>query len=452
MRDKLCVIRGAVSTGEGNCQKEVAVSVIRNVGVVLASALIIALLFAQSPAAAETPADEPVNLCFFSFNNPHEVTVARNFIKRITASPGSPRISVSEYQVFDSDPEDSVKASAARGRHCDGLVLSGHHNEDGEFWGDRADSDLEIEFLEELSSEKRYAAWFDNVKVLWLQGCHTSSTDLYNPDVDDDERVRGSPLGVILRGLDFSDMEDGIDDLNDLFLENVNDDNIVNVYARLFPNATVFTWKLKAPGEKAGSHWSLPFHLAQTSYVVDPDEKYFQNPLSSKIDDTAKVRYARILHEMLTHPVYPAKHSGSLRTDEKIYIKGWKEHGYNGYHKRPWSFDNPGTVAFRSVASTDNEILRQTKVMTALLEYYDRTEATSVTATVNYLLNTDGMAENGVYLLYALYLKSGKSQTYREKMRGSEALMQTLRRVANTDSVASWRRRDYQKFLALLGG
>lgn len=395
---------------------------------------------------------KPVNLCFFSFNNPHEVTTAKTFVRRITRFPGAPKISVSEYQVFDSDPEDSVKASAAKGRHCDGLVLSGHHNDSGEFWGERADSDLEIEFLEELSSIKRYAPWFANVKVLWLQGCHTSSTDLYNPDVDSDDRVRGSPLRVIRNGLDPSDMEDSIDDLNDRFLENVNEDNIVNVYARLFPSATVFTWKEKAPGEKAGSHWSLPFHIAQTSYVIDPSERYFQSPLSAKTSATASVRFAQILWEMMTHPAYPAKHSGALASDEKIYIKGWRDHGRAGYHKRRWAFDNPSTVAFKSVDSSDNEVLRQTKVMTALLEYYDRTEATSTTATVNYLLNTEGMAENAVYLLYALYLNSGKSKGLAAKMSANKPLMTTLRRVANTPSVAQWRRRDYQKFLTLLGG
>ena len=411
----------------------------------------------QAPTQNKIPAapvtkGKSVNLCYFSFNNPHESGVARNFVNRVTKYPESPRINVIEYQVFDSDPEDSVKASAAKGRECDGLVLSGHHNDSGEFWGDRADSDLEIEFLEEISSDKRYAAWFSNVKVLWLQGCHTSSTDLYNPDVDDDERVRGSPLGVILRGIDPRDMEDSIDDLNDLFLENVNEDNIVNVYARLFPSATVFTWKLKAPGEKAGSHWSFPFHIAQTSYVIDPSDKYFQNPLSAQISKDAAVRYAQIMYEMMTHPVYPAKHAGVLKTDEKVYMKGWAEHGRNGYHKRPWSFDNPGTVAFTSVDASDNEVLRQTKVMTALLEFYDRTDATSISATVNYLLETDGMAENGAYLLYALLLKSGKSEMLKDKMRGNDRLMATLRRTVNTPSVADWRRNDYRKFLELLGG
>ncbi|GEM_PF-3461219 len=411
----------------------------------------------QAEEEAEPEPPKPVvsenakaHLCYLSFNNPYEVSVARNFANKLTRYPAAPKITVTEYQAEDADPEDAIEALVRSGVRCDGLVLSGHHDEDGEFWGDRTSGDLEIDFLYSLSSRPGYSAWFSQVKALWLQGCHTATTEVFNKDVDDDERIGSSPLHMIRKHLNLGELEDSIDDLNDIFLENTNEDNIILDYARIFPSATVFTWWDKSPGIKAGSHFSLPFHIVQTAYVIDPDPRYFVNPTGKTITEDASLRYAEILYEMMTRPMYPYKHPGPLQGDEKLFIEGWRQHGRWAIHKRKYSFENASTIGYPSLLSSQSGVLKQTRGFTNLLTQLEEERiGHNAGAVVSYVLGAEELIPYNVYTLWVI---AERSEDLKAKIRASTALKQHLEEIFNAPDEDSALKRDYRKFHSWLYG
>ncbi len=388
------------------------------------------------------------HICYLSFNNPYEASVARTFVNSLSIYPNAPKITVTEYQSEGSDPEESLERLVRSGTRCDGLVLSGHHDEDGEFWGDRTSGDLEIDFLYELSARPTLSTWFSNVKALWLQGCHTATTRVFNPEVDSEDRVSGSPLTMINRHLDLSDLEGSIDDLNDIFLENTEEDNIILDYGRVFPAATIYTWWDKSPGVEAGSHWSFPFHVVQTSFVIDPDPQYFQHPFKRPIPEAAALRYAEILYEGLTRPTWPGHHEGPLKADEDTLIRGWKEHGRWAVHKREYSFENASAVGHRSLLSTSSGILKQLRGFNVLLAQLDEEwVAENSTAVVNTILGSEAYIPYNVYLLWAF---AQKSPTYKEKMSASIELKQHLEWAINTPGEDNLQKREYSRFYSYL--
>ncbi|MDX1497497.1 MAG: hypothetical protein R3352_08080, partial [Salinisphaeraceae bacterium] len=241
----------------------------------------------QPPRALLDPEaldETEAHLCFFSLNNPWEYRRMRWFTNAINKH--SPiKIKVSEYQVKDADPEESFLSVIRSGVRCDGIVLSGHFTD--EYYGDRADGDLTMDDLEEMSCKPGFSSWFAQVNALWLQGCNTIKYREHNEDVDDDDRISGSPLPFMARMIDPEDMEDSIEDMYDLLLENTNDENYAVHFQRIFPESTIYGWTNTAPGEKAGSDRSIPYHIAQCSRVIDSDPRVFSNPITSDIPPDA---------------------------------------------------------------------------------------------------------------------------------------------------------------------
>lgn len=400
------------------------------------------------PPKPQVSANASAHLCYLSFNNPYEVSVARTFAAALARYPEAPKITVSEHQGKGEDPEDAIERLVRSGQRCDGLVLSGHHDEDGEFWGDRTSGDLEIDFLYELFSRPSLSAWSSQVKALWLQGCHTSTTRIFNPEVKDKYRITGSPLGMINRHLKMNDLEGSIDDLNDIFLENTEEDNIILGYARLFPAATIFTWWDQSPGEKSGSHWSLPFHVVQTAWNIDSDPRYFQNPFKNPIPRDAALRYAEILYEAMTRPPYPYKHDGPLQADEKIFITGWRAHGLYAIHKRDYSFENASAIGQTSLLSSHSGVLKQIRGFSILLEQLDeKWVAENPTAVVKAILDDETNIPYNVYLLWAFAQRSAELQA---KMRASAELRQHLEWTFNTPGDDSQLKTDYRRFHSFL--
>lgn len=406
-------------------------------------------------AEAESPGPQvsknaKAHICYLSFNNPYEASVARTFVNSLAQYADAPRITVTEYQSEDSDPEESLERLVRSGTRCDGLVLSGHHDEDGEFWGDRTDGDLEIDFLNELSARPSLSSWFSNVKALWLQGCHTATTRIFNPDVDSDEKINGSPLTMINRHLNLSELEESLDDLNDIFIENTEEDNIILDYGRVFPSATIYTWWDKSPGIEAGSHWSFPYHVVQTSYVIDQDPKYFKHPFKRPIPQDAALRYAEILYEGLTRPAFPGKHGGPLHADEDTLIKGWKEHGRWAVHKREYSFENASAIGHRSLLANSSGILKQIRGFTILLEQIDEEwVAESPAAVVNTILEHEAYIPYNVYLLWSF---AQKSPALKAKIAASHALHEHLNAVIDAPTEDSLEKRDYRRLRSFLFG
>ena len=240
-------------------------------------------------------------ICYFSLNNAREYMTTKRFVGQLNAH--SPiQIEVLEFVREDDDIEDALISGMRSGQHCDGVVLSGHHR--GKFWGDRSSGSMKAGFLEEQSCKIGNSAWFSHVKAVWLEGCNTGRADLSNREVDSDEKIYGSPLGYIRRHLNFAEMDDSLDDMNDVMEENLNEENIAKEYMRIFPYATIFGWTDMAPGEKAGSHYSYPYHVAQIVRALDDDPRFFQSPMHGKLTPDAARRYSEALYAMLTRGTY----------------------------------------------------------------------------------------------------------------------------------------------------
>lgn len=386
----------------------------------------------------EQLSEASAHLCFFSLNNPWEYRRMRWFTNAINKH--SPiKIKVSEFQMMDADPVESFMQVLRTGVRCDGIVLSGHFTD--EYYGDRADGDLTLEDLEELSCKPGFSEWFSQVNALWLQGCNTIKNSDKNKDVDDDDRVSGSPLGLMSKMVDPSDMEDTIEDMYDLLMENTNEDNFAVHFQRIFPQATVYGWTNTAPGEKAGSDRSLPYHIAQSSRVVDSDPRVFSNPITNDIPADAARRYTEILYGMLKRPLTP-RDDFPAQLSEKNFIQAWKDHGSHRYR---YAFDNPSVRGYSALSESKDEVLRQVKGLACLLHQIDDMEDTpNLSQLTRHILKDRHLYEYSSYTLEALSRRSGpqlRNQIY-SRMRNTDGFMRYLERAR---SAAGYRGKDAQR-------
>lgn len=385
--------------------------------------------------------DAEAHLCFFSLNNPWEYRRMRWFADAINKH--SPiKIKVSEYQVEDDDPEDSFLRVIRSGVRCDGVVLSGHFTD--EYYGDRASGDLTLDDLEEMSCRPGFSSWFAQVKALWLQGCNTIKYNTHNEDVDDDDRISGSPLPFVSRLIDPEDMEDSAEDIHDLLLENTNEDNYALHFQRIFPEATVFGWTDSAPGEKAGSHYSLPYHIAQSSRVIDSDPRVFTNPIAKDIPAHAARRYAEVLYGMLKRPLTP-RETFPAELAQKNFIQGWKDHGSHRYR---FAFDNPSVRGYPALVESDDEVLRQVKGMACLYRQIDEMDREpGMLQTAQHILGDPQLYQYSTYFLEALLSRGGPSlrSQIESRMRGDEGFMRYL---DGARSAKGYRGQDAQRLYA----
>ncbi|MGH8562252.1 MAG: hypothetical protein ACRES4_09825, partial [Nevskiales bacterium] len=348
----------------------------------------------EAPPEDAPPAEKPLSLfpegklegatarlCYFSFNNAREYGTTKRLVAHLNSH--SPiQIEVVEFVHDDASIKDSLVAAMHSGTHCDGIVLSGHHR--GKFWGDRSSGSMKAGFLEERSCDANNAAWFAHVKAVWLEGCNTGRQNLLNPEIDPEDKIHGSPLNYIRAHLRYDDFDGSLDDIADAFDENLNDENLAKEYMRIFPYATVFGWTDKSPGEKAGSHYSFPYFMAQMVRIVDEDPRFLQNPMRGKLTPDSARRYSETLYAVLTRDPYGNNRDGrpAILASEDTYIKAWRDHSNVKY---PFAFDNPSIGAYRSLVNNDNEMLRQSTAMRCVMEQDDNSEDT-VGGTVSYLL------------------------------------------------------------------
>ncbi|GEM_PF-3009089 len=385
------------------------------------------------------------NICFFSFNTGSEYYQLKRMVQRLNETSAA-QIDVTEYQLLDEDPYDSFVALLESGKQCDGIVLSGHHTD--EFYGERSGGDLEVEDLEELACNPKYASWFGNIKALWLQGCNTAHATFHNEEADEDERITGSPIAPMLARLDADEMEDSVEDMYDLLEENINWENMVNHYMRVFSGATVYGWSFKAPGEQAGAQKSIPYHIAQISRLVDKNPDYFQNPLQTRIPDTAARRYSEVLYAVLKRPnqaggAFPSK------LNENTFIQGWRDHGNYRYK---FAFDNHDIEAFPALINSNNEVLRQLKGLTCLMQQLDdRLDDMSMLEVADYILRDRNLTNYNSYLLWAMLRHSPEGspehQQLQKRLSGDDHLIRQLRQASRRGGYSP---QDASAFLAML--
>lgn len=388
---------------------------------------------------------DAAHICFFSFNTSSEYVQLKRMVTQLNEASNA-ELSVTEYQMLDSDPYDSFVNLLKTGKQCDGVVLSGHHTD--EFYGERSDGDLEIEDLEELACEPRHEKWFSNIKALWLQGCNTVKAGVNNTDLDEDELITGSPIQHMQRLLDPSDMEESVDDIRDLLYENTNEENLVNDYMRVFSGATVYGWSFKAPGEQAGAQKSIPYHLAQVTRLVENDKQYFVNPLQTRIPQPAAERYSQVLYGLLKRPNRP---EGTFpeKLSEKTFMQAWRDHGNYRYQ---YAFDNHDIEAFPALGNSNNEILKQLKGLTCLMHQLDdELEDMGILEVADYILRDRTLTTYNTYLLWAMLRSlprdSEDYNTLRQRMVSDDHLVRELR--FNT-ALGGYSKTDAEEFLAAL--
>ena len=206
------------------------------------------------------------NLCFISLNNEKEFITTKKFADKLNKSGRSNhQINVIEAQNPGSHPEDSVKDLISSGTVCHGLVISGHHT--GSFGGKRGKGSLSLNFLEQLSCNSKYSSWFNKINALWLQGCRTLGEKVTNDQGQDTINIADFHtlrVGAVRRADHIEDQSRL--DMQETYTALLDTDNpFSSRYLRTFPRAKVFGWTATAPGEKAGSENSIPYHIANVA-------------------------------------------------------------------------------------------------------------------------------------------------------------------------------------------
>ena len=307
------------------------------------------------------------DICYFSFNNEKEFIEAEKMAKQLNKF-SSEEIRIWEYQTEGDRPENSFQKMLDSGQSCDALVLSGHHT--GSFGGKRARGELGIDFLEKLSCDPRYKGFFDNIKGVWLQGCRTLGQSIAGDSFDNEENHANFHRDRVGAVLAEDHLEQGFAQLEMEFSDTLDQENpLSSRYLRLFPRATVFGWTRTAPGEKAGSQYSLLWHLAHMGRLSDDRKKYFEDP-GKELTNEAALHYAKTM--MLFFDRENLLGTTCSQYYEKLAADAWLFHGQakvDDYgNPLPLSYLNPDLQAYPSLDSTGNPLLKLAKEMDCLLK------------------------------------------------------------------------------------
>ena len=137
-------------------------------------------------------------------------------------------------------------------------------------------------------------------------------------------------------------------------------------YLRVFPSATVFGWTKTAPGKKARSELSLPYHLAHIARLTQDRKGYFENPLDTELDLESSIIFTHTLLEILRTPLGP---NSPCSISEEDKIESWLHHG-GVYGENPYYFLNPDLRALPSLSTLNrhSELLLRSKQLNCLLK------------------------------------------------------------------------------------
>ena len=311
-------------------------------------------------SALDVKAQDPdsFHICYFSLNNQHEFTEMEKFTKKLNEHSSHP-ISVKEYMTEGGLPEDSFKKMVEEDVRCDGLVISGHHT--GAFGGKRASGSLNVSFLEKMSCDEKYSNWFKNIQALWLQGCRTLGTGEVVPDQQEETSADHHTLRVG-NVLEEDHLEQSLVDLDMEFSATLDQDNpLSSRYLRVFPAATVFGWTKTAPGEKAGSQYSIPFHIAHIARLNSKTDQFpTSKPLDKTLDQGSALQYTESLLNLLNR-------RDMDNECEDVSIEAWKKHGNVQNQRTELGFLNPDLNAHPALTQSDDDLLKQARLLDCLL-------------------------------------------------------------------------------------
>lgn len=302
---------------------------------------------------SSTDASESTHICYFSLNHDKEFDEMEKFTAQLNKVSQRP-ITVSEYQTEKSNPEESFKKLVESGVRCDGLVISGHHT--GSFGGKRSNGSLGIDFMEKLSCMPEYKKWFENIQALWLQGCRTLGVKI---EVDNQTSAdfHTERVGAVLQE---DNLTQSFAQLNIEFSGTLDQDNpLSSRYLRLFPQASVFGWTKTAPGEKAKSELSIPYHIAHIAALNNDRKIFFKSP-ETKLDNESATHYASSILGLLNRK--NNKSNSPCYISEDSAVKGWLRHG-QVEGALPFSFNNSDLQAYSSFEASGNPVLAEARAI-----------------------------------------------------------------------------------------
>lgn len=412
-------------------------------------------------------AKEGAHICYFSLNNEKEFLEMGKFLGKLNKVSNTP-ISISEFQTLNSDPNKSFEKMIQSGAKCDGLVISGHHT--GAFGGKLAEGSLNLDFMEKLSCNPKYKAFFENIKAVWLQGCRTLGQKIVS---DEREAEGGGMTGEAEVNADNCQsadchrervgavlVEDNLTqsfaELEMEFSDTLDQDNPLSTrYLRIYPRAGLFGWTKSAPGVKWKSELSIPYHIAHISRLIDDRKEFFEDP-SSNFSDLTAAHYARAILGLLQggNPEL----APCFAIEEEIGVEAWLYHGRAKLiagRPLPFSFNNSDLLAFPSLSSTGNTMLKRAKELDCLLK--KRLTNTQLNDVLDEVLSDEKLLGYNLNALHALDKKLAvendltRSKLYREKLARSPNLERLLMRKLKSKETGTLRKIDYFAFYRNIG-
>lgn len=293
-------------------------------------------------------------ICYISLNNDKEFGVTKAFVDRIQTLTQKPLIEVVEYQQAGERPEKTLETLISTHTKCDGLVISGHHT--GAFGGGRASGSLSIEFMERNTCDTEKADWFNKINSLWLQGCRTLGAP--GEGVEGDANLADYHANRVGRVA----QEDGLETNRAQLAREFSDLlDLQTPYAmrfmKSFPQARLFGWTRTAPGEKAESEKSLPFHIHNVAQLMLPTEK--KRLLSRPFDPKLTVAQAEVYLDAIVGLLLPPKSVQSL----KASLDGWDRHGKPNLSEGIVGFDNPDLASMPPLFQNVDTSVRQSRAL-----------------------------------------------------------------------------------------
>ena len=337
----------------------------------------------------------------------------QKFTKKLNKYSSQP-ISINEYMTERGDPEESFKKMVESGEPCDGLVISGHHT--GAFGGKRAQGSLGIDFLEKLSCDEKYSDWFDNINAVWLQGCRTLGTGEIVSEEGASADYHTGRVGAVLEA---DHLEQSFADLNMEFSATLDQDNpLSSRYLRVFPTANVFGWTKTAPGERAGSQYSIPFHIAHIARKIDKEDRFpSEGPLEKTWTKESAMKYMESIVGILSDEDWCSEEA----------LEAWKSHGMVTNSSKEYGFYNPDLNAYPSLLNTEDETLKQAHLYDCLLKQAKGEKLLEV---------LDRILEEPVFIRYTYNNLLERLQSLKEEDQGLRFAM--IERLKNSEEMSGF--------------
>ncbi len=396
---------------------------------------VFSFIFWQSTFAAK--------ICYFSLNNYKEFEVMDKFTKNLNRY-AKEKIEIEEFQTEGASVEESFKKMVESGAMCDGLVISGHHT--GSFGGKRGNGTLGIDFMEGLSCDPKYESFFKNIKALWLQGCRTLG--VAKIEAVDTADFHTERVGAALQE---DHLTQSFAQLNMEFSSTLDQDNpLSSRYLRVFPRANTFGWTKTAPGEKAASEFSIPYHMAHIAKMNDDRGRYFENPVGEQISKESAVKYLNAVYEVLKfNQDRPCFVDHKRANKGERFVHAWKAHGTPKAGSK-YVFNNPDLNAYTSLYNTNDEILKKAKELECAMKSSKDHEG--IFRVVDEILKNEALIGYSFHSIYEYMQRLKKEGNFskldllKKKLISSELFNHFLMRKLASKELGVLRKIDYYAF------